>query len=256
MRLKTTSAIFLSAILLATLSRADMQPIKKLRAGAPPYAITEKIIRHNDRIITGAPENDRTKTPGTPHIVWLADCDARIQPTLLYPEPVDTIYTVRNPGNQLQLSAGAIDYGVNELFSPVLLITGNTSSDSLRLFSKGYNHLEPDLRRDLDGLKLSLGEQTAASGDGRKTDPLLVEKNVDFQVNAALQRYGQRVENGRLVIIGGIIDLDNQYGFGRNRLLIININGETDPGKLRAKHLLTRLDKRLLGLVGKRAGQR
>ena len=239
-------AVFIS--FLPALCNADMRPIKKLRAGIPPYAVTEKIARHNDQVAIKRPANEPLQTPNTPHMIWLADCDARVQATLFYPDPVDTIYTVRNPGNQLALSAGAIDYGVNELFAPVLLITGNTNNDSLRLFAKGYNHLESDLRRDLDGLRLALGEQVE---NGAEAEPRLVEKNVDFQVATALKRYRERMESGRLVVIGAVIDLNNQYRLGFNRLRIININGETTPEKLRVMHHLIRLDKRLLGLVGR-----
>jgi carbonic anhydrase len=251
MRLGTILPLSVLVALLPLASAADMRPIKKLRAGLPPYAVAEKIARHNDQVVTSRPLDKPQRTPGTPHLTWLADCDARVQPTLFYPDPVDTIYTVRNPGNQFSLSAGAIDYGINELLSPVLLITGNTNSDSLRLFAKGYSHLGPDLRRDLDTLRLSLGEQ-AGNGVGARAEPVLVEKNVDFQVATATKRYGRRIESGRLVVIGAVIDLNNQYGHGLNRLIIININGETDPEKLRAMHHLIRLDKRLLALVGRK----
>ena len=252
MRLKIVLPLALLVAFSPLTSGADMRPIKKLRAGLPPYAVAEKIARYNDQVVASRPADERLRTPGTPHMTWLADCDARVQPTLFYPDPVDTIYTVRNPGNQFSLSAGAIDYGVNELLTPVLLITGNTNSDSLRLFAKGYTHLGPDLRRDLNGLRLSLGECTATSGAGTMAEPRLVEKNVDFQVATALKRYGERIESGRLVVIGAVIDLNNQYGHGINRLIIININGETDPERLRGMHHLVRLDKRLLGLVGRK----
>ena len=251
MRLGTVLPLSVLVALLPLASAADMRPIKKLRAGLPPYAVAEKIARHNDQVVARRPADEPRRTPGTPHLTWLADCDARVQPTLFYPDPVDTIYTVRNPGNQLALSAGAIDYGINELLSPVLLITGNTNSDSLRLFAKGYSHLGPDLRRDLDTLRLSLGEQ-AGNGVGARAEPVLVEKNVDFQVATAIKRYGPRIESGRLVVIGAVIDLNNQYGHGLNRLIIININGETNPEKLRAMHHLIRLDKQLLALVGRK----
>ena len=250
MRLKKIISLSLCLVLLPLAGSADMLPIKKLRAGLPPYVVAEKISRYNDQIVTGRPANEPLRTPGTPHMTWLADCDARVQPTLFYPDPVDTIYTVRNPGNQFSLSAGAIDYGINELLTPVLLITGNTNSDSLRLFAKGYTHLGADLRRDLDSLRRSLGEHTA--GGGAKAETRLVEKNVDFQVATALKRYGERIESGRLVVIGAVIDLNNQYGRGLNRLIIININGETEPERLRSMHHLVRLDKRLLGLVGRK----
>jgi len=252
MRLRIVLPLSLLIALLPSASGADMRPIKKLRAGLPPYAVTEKIARHNDQVVASNPSDESQRTPGTPHMTWLADCDARVQPTLFYPDPVDTIYTVRNPGNQLLLSSGAIDYGINELLTPVLLITGNTNSDNIRLFAKGYAHLSPDLRHDLDGLRLSLGEQSTGTGVGARAETMLVEKNVDFQVATAMKRYEQRIESGRLVVIGAVIDLNNQYGFGLNRLIIININGETAPKKLRAIHHLIRLDKRLLDMVGRK----
>jgi hypothetical protein len=55
------------------------------------------------------------------------------------------------------------------------------------------------------------------------------------------------------VVIGAVIDLNNQYGFGLNRLIITNINGETEPERLRAMHHLVRLNKRLLDMVGRKA---
>ncbi|HIJ90771.1 MAG: carbonic anhydrase [Desulfobulbaceae bacterium] len=252
MRLRMVLSLLLIVALLPADGSADLRPIKKLRAGLPPYAVAEKIARHNDQVVASKPADEPLRIPGTPHMTWLADCDARVQATLFYPDPVDTIYAVRNPGNQLMLSAGAIDYGVNELLTPVLLITGNTNSDSLRLFVKGYSHLGPDLRRDLNGLRLSLGEQTTRIGIEARAEPMLVEKNVDFQVATAVKRYGERIESGRLVVIGAVIDLNNQYGQGINRLIIININGETSQERLRNMHHLVRLDKRLLGLVGQR----
>ncbi|PKN46481.1 MAG: hypothetical protein CVU58_07605, partial [Deltaproteobacteria bacterium HGW-Deltaproteobacteria-16] len=114
MRPGTIIPLTLFVFACVSVSGADMRPIKKLRAGIPPYAVTEKIARHNDQFVAGRAADKPLRTPGTPHMVWLADCDARVQATLLYPDPVDTIYTVRNPGNQFSLSAGAIDYGVKE----------------------------------------------------------------------------------------------------------------------------------------------
>lgn len=251
MRLGITLSLSLCIAVLPVSSGADLRPIKKLRAGLPPYTVADRITRHNDQAVMSRPADEPLRTPGTPHMTWLADCDARVQTTLFYPEPVDAIYSVRNPGNQLSLSAGAIDYGVNELLTPVLLITGNTNNDSIRLYAKGYSHLGPDLRHDLDGLRASLGDP-AGIGNGPHTEALLVEKNVDFQVATAIKRYSQRIESGRVVVIGAVIDLNNQYGFGINRLIIININGETAPERLRAMHHLVRLDKRLLSMVGRK----
>ncbi len=250
MRLTTTVLIFFLPCFLCSSAGAEMLPVRKVRAGIPPYSVAENMVRHNDAAVARAVADlGQEKMAPTPHLVWLADCDARLQPSLFYPEPEARIYSVRNLANQLALSLGAVDYGITELLAPVLLITGNTDSDSLRLLGRG-KQLAPELRGELDRLPLT-AKQAGQAGVGK--DAPAVEANVDYQVAEAVKRYQGRIASGRLVVIGAVFDLDNQYGLGANRLLIININGETEAERLRAMSHLTRLDKRLLDLVGRRA---
>jgi len=256
MRLKKPLLFLLLFLVALKTAEARMRPVGKTRAGLPPFSVAATLARHNDQVVTSTWENNGNRRPATtPHMTWLADCDARVQATLFYPDPVAKIHAVRNMGNQLLLSAGAVDYGVNELHTPVLLITGNTDNASIRLFRRGYNHLGLEMRQTLDQLHLPLkgfmAESAGNDGIGGQGDILLVEKNVDFQVTEAGKRYEQRLHNGRLVVIGAVLDLDNQYGFGQDRLVLININGETDPGKLRTMPHLARLDKNLLAMVGR-----
>ncbi|MGV1099813.1 carbonic anhydrase [Thiovibrio sp. JS02] len=254
MRPKIPLLTLLILVSLIGATEARMLPVRKVRAGIPPYSVADNMVRHNDQVVSRDGAGGEAKEAITPHLIWLADCDARVQSSLFYPDPEKRVYSVRNIANQLSLSLGAIDYGVNILLSPVLLITGNTDSDSLRLFTNGHRDLDQDLRRDLDPLRLPLGEKPVL-GAGTKGDAPLVEKNIDYQVTEAVKRYRQRIASGRLVVIGAVLDLDNQYGLGENRLIIININGETDAEKLRAMSHLTRLDKRLLEMVGRRTAR-
>jgi carbonic anhydrase len=256
MHLKKALLFLLLFLVALKTAEAQMRPVGKIRAGLPPFSVAETLARHNDQVVTSTRGTETNQQPATtPHMTWLADCDARVQTTLFYPDPVAKIHAVRNMGNQLMLSAGAVDYGINELHTPVLLITGNTDNASIRIFRKGYSHLGLEMRRTLDHLHLPLKGFTAESagkdGVDGQGDVLLVEKNIDFQVKEAGKRYEQRLHNGRLVVIGAVLDLDNQYGFGQDRLVLININGETDPGKLRAMPHLARLDKNLLAMVGR-----
>ena len=81
---------------------------------------------------------------------------------------------------------------------------------------------------------------------------LKVEQNVDYQVGRALARYEDRVKDGRLVVVGSVLDLTNQYGHGFNRLVIINVNGVRDDEKLKRLPHMVRLNKELLQLVGRK----
>lgn len=232
---------------------AAMRPIKKIRAGVPPFEVIEDILLGNRKSTEARPPSPPAATV-SPQMTWLADSDARLQPSLVHIDPLGKIYTVRNPGNQLALSTGAVDYGIRYLFTPILLITGNTDSDAVRFFMEGYEKLPPSLRQDLDHLHLPL---TAKTGDD---DPEMkfeerwlrnIEKNVDFQVGQALARYIDRVKTGRLVVVGAIVDFTNQYGHGESKLIIVNLNGETDPEKISASPHLIRLDKKMRQYLGR-----
>jgi len=140
------------------------------------------------------------------------------------------------------------------LHSPILLITGNTDSESIRLFTEGYADLQQNVRRDLDHLHLPLGypAQNAKEGD-REKELQLVEKNVDYQVQQAIERYGERIGNSRLLVVGSVLDIANYYGKGANQLIIININGETDGEKIKKMQMLRMLDPKLLANIGRPA---
>ena len=73
MRPGTIIPLTLFVFACVSVSGADMRPIKKLRAGIPPYAVMEKIARHNDQFVAGRAADKPLRTPGTPHMVWLAD---------------------------------------------------------------------------------------------------------------------------------------------------------------------------------------
>ncbi len=239
------------SVLFAQGSRAEMEPVKKIRAGVPPFEVIEDIMLGNRQASSGQvtlPAAGAT----APQMIWLADSDARLQASLVHADPLNKVYTVRNLGNQFALSTGAIDYGIRYLFVPVLLITGNTDNDAIRFFMEGYEKLDLSLRDDLDHLHIPLAPETEDK-ESTFEDRWLrnIEKNVDFQVKEAITRYSDRLQNGRLVVVGAVIDLANQYGHGEKKLIIINVNGETDPAKIREHRQLVRLDKTMLQYVGR-----
>lgn len=222
--LKTCATIMLllaaAMISIPTMAHAEMQPAKKLRAGIPPFQIIKDIMHHN----ASAPQQPVTMGP---LVTWLADPDERISPNFILPDPRGKLYSVRNTANQFILAAGAIDYGVHTLLTPLLLITGNTDNRAIALFQKDYRNEPMSLRQELDHL-----HPTKNTADEASPLTTLVEANVDYQVWQCVTRYGERINAGRLAVIGAVIDLDNSYGLGVNRLIIININGDTDPASM------------------------
>ena len=247
-----TLLILLTALFCNLQSHAEMRPVLKNRAGYPPFDVLREILATGSRIKGTAALPPSSSA--APHITWLADADARVQPEFIISPPVQKIYTVRNLANQLDTSLGAIDYGVLYLHSPILLITGNTDSEAIRLFDGGYADLEQTIRRELDHLNVPLGYPSKNNQNkDREHELRMVEKNVDYQVQQAMERYRERISNSRLVVVGSVLDIANDYGKGANQLIIININGETDGGRIKKMQLLRILDSKLLANIGRPA---
>lgn len=246
--------LLLTACLLAAIpgsSSADMQPVRKLRAGLPPFEVLEKVLATNQQATAKIKGDTNLSELKTPYLTWLTDADARLDERLILNAPGKQIYTIRNLGNQMAVSPGSIDFGVRHLHTPVLLITGSTDSMAIRLFKEGYQEMDAAIRKELDHLHIPLDTPLPPAKKGIKMDAteLLLrtsEANVDYQVEQAVLRYQDRVRGGRLVVVGGIIDLANAYGRGPGRLIIINVNNERNDGKIKRLRLMTRLAGKII----------
>ena len=68
----------------------------------------------------------------------------------------------------------------------------------------------------------------------------MAELNVDVQINCLREDKAilKRMEEGRLMVIGLMVDLHNQYGDGYGRIYITNCNGITDTESLKKEPAL------------------
>ncbi len=245
---------FLLVVLMAPYCWAAMQPVMKQRVGTPPHLVLKSILTTNSNP-PSPKQNAATPTNQAPYITWLADSDSRLEASRILPATGNHIYAVRNLANQLITAQGSVDYGIHFLHTPVLLITGNSDSEAISLFLQQPQALPATIRTELDHLLLpALATQAARNNKERSLGGKqlsLVEHNVDFQVELAIQRYAQRIKNDRLVVIGAVYDLANSYGHGKNSLQIININGETNLKKMRQLQLLKPIPPSLLTTLGR-----
>lgn len=253
------SALFLACCLLAAMlpaAAAALEPLPKLRAGTPPHEVLGNIMGANRQAMAGLSATAAGRTlDQAPHLVWLADPDPRIKPEMVWSHQAGGIFTVRNLGNQLEPAAAAIDFGVRSQLATILLITGNTDNQAIRLFNEGYEQLGADIRRELNQLHPALSRLPTMVGAEKEElaaiEARQVEGNVDYQVTRALERYRDRVKGGRLVVAGGVIDLANHYGGGPGRLYLINLNGETDPRRIRESSHIVRVPPEVRGYLGR-----
>lgn len=241
---------FLLAFLLMTSSPlgAAMRPVLKKRMGIPPTEILKEIIRTKP-----LPAEKAVKT--IPVVTWLTEPDERLSAAMFMRDSLNRVYTVSCPGAQLLPAAASVDFGIHELLTPVLLIAYSSESRFIKLFLDGYASQDEAMQRILDHLHLALDSGTAAAGKAKVNPPTAlltaIEKDIDYQVRAAMDRYGDRIAEGRLLVAGGVIDLDNAYGHGKNQLVLININGETNPQKMRLMREVATIGAESARLLGR-----
>jgi carbonic anhydrase len=164
----------------------------------------------------------------TPRATVLTCSDSRVQPGAYDATPENDEYTIRNLGNQFENGLGSVQYGVEQLHTPVLLVLGHTGCTAVKAALSGASDLPEPVRHELASLHLKKGKV-----DEKRWTAAVLE-NVHDQVRAALKQFGGRVNAGELTIIGAVYDLRNELGQGPGKLQVINVNGNQDPDRLKA----------------------
>jgi carbonic anhydrase len=149
--------------------------------------------------------------------------DSRVHTNTLDKSPEGDLFMVRNIGNQLATAKGSVQYGVNHLGSSLLLFIGHSSCGAIKAAGGDYSTLEEPIKKELDTISITKG---SANIDG-------VKANVNNQVAAALKEFAEKVKNGELLIVGAVYDFADDMKQGAGNLNVINMNGETDPAKIR-----------------------
>ncbi|HVU03753.1 MAG TPA: carbonic anhydrase [Polyangiaceae bacterium] len=164
----------------------------------------------------------------TPRATVLTCSDSRVQVQAWDETPENDDYTVRNLGNQVDNALGSVEYGVERLGTPVLLVLGHTGCTAVKAALDGTGKLDDAMKKELAGIQVS---KHAAKGDALR-DAVL--ENVHAQVKAALSHFGRRVHSGKLTVVGAVFDFRNELGRGAGKLVIIDVNGSRDEKKLEA----------------------
>ena len=192
--------------------------IKEIQADGKSY-----LAAHDAKFFKTLSEGQR------PRATVITCSDSRVHTNMLDKTPEGDLFMVRNIGNQLITSLGSVQYGVNHLNSSLLLIIGHSRCGAIGAAKGDYSKLEEPIRKELDTIHITKGNTLI---DGVKT-------NVNNQVAAALKEWGDKVKSGELLVVGAVYDFADDMKKGAGMLNIINMNGETDPARLRNPHKAT-----------------
>ncbi len=174
----------------------------------------------------------------TPEVTVLTCSDSRVQLNMFTADATNKIFVVRNIGNQLLGSFGSVDYGVKHLHTPLLLILGHVHCGAVKSALSDYGEEPFDIIRELDHLSIPLRHIKHPDLSPETVWSEGIETNIDYQVALAMKKYHTELVAGALTIVGAIDDFTNCYKAGDGRLIIININGETNIGNIRNHELL------------------
>ncbi|NWK78479.1 carbonic anhydrase [Aquitalea sp. LB_tupeE] len=159
----------------------------------------------------------------TPRATVVTCSDSRVQSEVMDKSAVNDLFMVRDIGNQLATAEGSVEYGVRHLHTPLLIFVGHAACGAIKAASTDYSKLEPAIRKELATINIPQGIDP--------TDGALL--NVNNQVESAILKFSGEVEGGHLAILGAFYDFRNDLRQGAGKLIITNLNGETDPGKIR-----------------------
>ena len=152
-----------------------------------------------------------------PKITLVTCSDSRVDMEFFRVDPLDTVFTIRNIGNTILANEGSVEYGVEHLETPILLILWHTNCGAVKAWLKDYHHCTPAIRRELNHLEAALGDVDKTQ-DFQKQWLDWVKKNLDLQLEIAYDKFKDRVEEWKLAIVGAILDLDNSLGEGYGKL--------------------------------------
>lgn len=204
------------------------EPLSKTRA------YLREMVRDNSAYMRRGPTAFKPyENAETPRATVLSCADSRVQPDAWDSTPENDSFTVRNLGNQVSAGLGAIQYGVDTLNTPLLVILGHTGCSAIKTALTGTAKLSEPIRRELAALKVA--KKKPKNLDDKFLAQATIE-NVNDQVERALAQFAARVNSGQLTIIGAVYDFRNDLNKGAGKMSIVNVNGITEAARLKAFH--------------------
>ena len=174
----------------------------------------------------------------TPSITLLSCSDSRAHSNSFLSNPTNTVFSIRNIGNQVHNNFGSVDYGIYHLHTPILLILGHTHCGAIHAALSNYQSESFAIVREIDHLAIPLRNLLSPQPNYQAVEKIWnlgVEKNVDYQVQTALRRYEKEIEQNKLMVIGAVYDFTNAYQQGEGQLVITNVNGLTEALPIKAQ---------------------
>jgi carbonic anhydrase len=157
--------------------------------------------------------------------------DSQVNNRAWHGTPENDDFVIRNLGNQIKTTEGSIEYGVEQLHTPLLLIVGHSGCDAIKAAMSDIETQSKGMQAELKTLSLPEPNEKDSERDALKNGVLA---NVHNQVAYAVKKFGELVQEGKLTVVGSIYDHGNDLSEGAGKLVIVNVNGNSDPKRMKA----------------------
>jgi len=201
---------------------------------APAKAILKNLVQDNTQFAKThkAAHFAHFQNTQHPRATVVTCSDSRVHTHAMDASPDGDLFMVRHIGNQISTAEGSVEYGVHHLHTPLLLIVGHVACGAIKAAAGDYSKESGPIRNELDTIQIPKGEAGLSS----------IKLNVNNQVKFAMSKFEDDVLKGKLTVVGAVYDFKNEMGKGQGKLNIVNVNGETDAGKIAQLALMQGLD--------------
>jgi len=167
----------------------------------------------------------------TPRATVLTCADSRVHTPAWDVTPENDDFVIRNIGNQFENAQGSVEYGIEHLRTPLLLVIGHTGCGAVKAAMGDISKLSAPIQGELEHIHLP------KPGAGKSPEALWAEAviaNVNNQVETALKHFSKDVQAGQLTVVGAVYDFRNDLMQGAGKLSIVNVNGNSEPERMSA----------------------
>ncbi len=164
--------------------------------------------------ITAARRQETTKNGQKPFATVLSCSDSRVPAETVFDQGVGDVFVVRVAGNVCDVDeAGSIEYGVDHLGTPLLVVLGHTHCGAVTAVvtsAEVHGNISPLVAKIRPAAEKA--GKANASLHGKDLVPAAIEANV-WQVIDDLLKSSETVRNrakeGKVKVVGAIYDLEN-----------------------------------------------
>lgn len=209
------------------------------RHPATPEAALSALLEGNQRFLSGQLRHPHqtqqriheTENAQHPFAVVVTCSDSRVPPEIIFDEGLGDLFVIRTAGNLIgDLELGSIEYAVEHLGAPLVVVLGHTECGAVKAFLEG-GECHGHIRQIVEALMQEQEEQQILEHEGKnltaciegnvvhgvaqiRQQPMIAKKMAQKQVNVIPMIYD--VHSGKVAVLNETAWLE-QHAFSITR---------------------------------------